>query len=133
MFVQVPWPKEIPQFVFKVARFTNEEFIAAKWAAEKIMRDRGFPKDDPDYDQEFNKSLCYALGGFIKRHVKGWEHTPKEGEEKLPFNAANLEGIFPHFGEWERIELSLAYTGAIAEEDKKKEDQESSDPASSSS
>ncbi len=126
--VEVPWPLPNPEITFKVAPFSTSERMGATWAAEKILVSRGIVKPAEDdmaakeaYQQELNGHFFAELADVVKRHIKGWEHKPTDGEP-LNFSPAILEQLFSEMTLVEKMALGLSYTAALLGLEKKKED-----------
>lgn len=119
----VPWPgPDKPEILFKVQRFSQVEPNAARRDAEALMRQAGYDLKEMDAD-EFAKlfpfEYCEALAKYVKRHVKGWEHIPPEGQEPIKFTVGNLEALFSQMTPSELRDLSASYLMSADAEEKK--------------
>lgn len=125
MMLEVPWPSaKEPLLTFRVNRFAQAEHEAAKEKREGMLKTRGVTAEDPDYQNISSACYCYALAEHVKRYIKGWVHHVPEGEEKLTYSAAAMNGIFEEMTFDERVMLGLSYFTVASEtaEDKKKAD-----------
>lgn len=136
MVIDVPWPLENPEFVFKVSRFAQMEIQGAMWKAEAIMTERGWARPDPadkEYLEKYNGEqfalFLSCVVDNIQEHTKGWEHTPTDGE-KIQFSPANLKILFECLGLGERQEIGLVWHQALNAEGKKKDDSPNTEKAS---
>lgn len=109
--LDVKFPIENPEIVFKVDRFSVAEFNEATIDAEGQLARRGVKKTDPDFVDNYSQAICYELAKYIKRHIKNWVHTPKEGEPE-PFNPGALELFWNNLTVQEKTEIGLSYYAA---------------------
>lgn len=139
--LDVPFPLNTKEIIFKVAKFAQSEQNEAVFKAMGILKEKGITRENvepklvitklPDgtetqeyskeaaYSDELDSMYYYCMAEFVKRHIKTWEHNT-EGE-KLPFNQANLEEFFNQLTVFEKMAIGFGYLMASTEDLKKKE------------
>lgn len=127
--------EEDPTLILKVARFSQVERNAAQRDAFKLMREQGLePKEmtAEDFETRYPVQYCEALAKYVERHVKNWEHKPKDGGEPAPFTTGYLKAVIASFDPTELMMLGAGYLKAEKLDEKKNMSQENSDKDSSS-
>lgn len=137
MVLEVPISPGSTELIFKVKRFAEEEHNAARKDAEAVLVKLGMLKPGEIIDREhpaFGRYLvefCEVLPKYIKRHIKGWTHNPKDEGKPVDFTPGALEGLISGMSSAELSEMGLSYLNAVGAEEKKKESATSSEPSSS--
>lgn len=138
MVLNVPIAPGSEELILKVARFAEAEHNAARKDAEAVLAKLGMLQPGEIIHREHSAfarylvEFCEVLPKYIKRHVKGWEHKPKDGGEPIAFSSGALEGLISGMNGGELYEFGLSYLNVVGEEEKKKEAGTSSETSSPS-
>lgn len=128
--VQVPVPKDNPEFVLTIARFAPSEQDCITIRARRLVEEEGLklPAKLEDGSLEIGPGIAniddygVALGRstiyYLKRHVKDWTHTPPEGDP-LPFNQENLNAFFDVLSLQESSDIVTAWKESLISDLKK--------------
>lgn len=114
--VKVSVPKEDPEFILEIARMPDAELTCAAMGAHAYIESTGMNEStDPNIR---NLAYVIAIAPYLKRHVKSWEHKPKEGEVLL-FSKPNLDNLFSVLSVVDLSFLVAQYNEALNSDEKK--------------
>lgn len=122
--VEVPISETDPEFVFEIGRMPRAEVDCAVISALDMLSPLGGQVDDGVR----NATFVFAFASYLKRHIKGWKHTPADGGEQLVFSRSNLDQLFSILSIKELSAIVAGYNTATAADEKKTLPSETSAP-----